>query len=36
MIYRFMLGPDWAEGCPGCSMLADDIDGALVHLAQRL
>lgn len=35
MIYHFMFGPDWAEGCPSCSMVADNIDGALVHLAQR-
>jgi predicted dithiol-disulfide oxidoreductase (DUF899 family) len=35
MVYHFMFGPEWAEGCPSCSMLADSIDGALVHLAQR-
>lgn len=35
IIYHFMFGPDWAEGCPSCSMLADNIDGALAHLAQR-
>jgi predicted dithiol-disulfide oxidoreductase (DUF899 family) len=35
MIYHFMFGPDWAEGCPSCSMVADNIDGALVHLAHR-
>jgi predicted dithiol-disulfide oxidoreductase (DUF899 family) len=35
MIYHFMFGPDWAEGCPSCSMVADNIDGGLVHLAQR-
>jgi predicted dithiol-disulfide oxidoreductase (DUF899 family) len=32
MIYHFMLGPDWAAGCPGCSFLADHLDGALPHL----
>ncbi len=32
MIYHFMFGPDWKEGCPGCSFLADHIDGALPHL----
>lgn len=32
MIYHFMLGPDWEAGCPGCSFLADHIDGTLPHL----
>jgi predicted dithiol-disulfide oxidoreductase (DUF899 family) len=32
MVYHFMLGPGWAAGCPGCSFLADHIDGALAHL----
>ncbi|HVY57081.1 MAG TPA: thioredoxin family protein [Xanthobacteraceae bacterium] len=32
IVYHFMLGPDWEAGCPGCSFLADHIDGALVHL----
>jgi predicted dithiol-disulfide oxidoreductase (DUF899 family) len=35
MIYHFMMGPDWVEGCPSCSLLADHIDGAVVHLAHR-
>lgn len=35
MIYHFMLGPDWVQGCPSCSFLADHFDGANVHLAQR-
>ena len=35
MIYHFMMGPDWAEGCPSCSFLADNIDGSVVHLAHR-
>jgi predicted dithiol-disulfide oxidoreductase (DUF899 family) len=32
MIYHFMLGPDWAAGCPSCSFVADHLEGALVHL----
>jgi predicted dithiol-disulfide oxidoreductase (DUF899 family) len=32
VIQHFMLGPDWKEGCVGCSFGADHIDGALVHL----
>ncbi len=35
MIYHFMLGPDWVQGCPSCSFLADHFDGANIHLAQR-
>jgi predicted dithiol-disulfide oxidoreductase (DUF899 family) len=35
LIYHFMLGPGWEEGCPSCSFLADHFDGAAVHLAQR-
>ena len=35
IVYHFMLGPGWQEGCPSCSFLADHIDGAVVHLAQR-
>jgi len=35
IVYRFMFGPGWEEGCPSCSFLADHIDGAVVHLAQR-
>src|ERR1700685_3042082 len=30
--YHFMLGPDWVEGCPGCSYLADHVNGTLEHL----
>jgi predicted dithiol-disulfide oxidoreductase (DUF899 family) len=32
VVYHFMLGPDWTAGCPGCSFLADHLDGALPHL----
>jgi len=35
IVYHFMFGPDWAEGCPSCSFLADTFDGAAGHLAQR-
>ena len=35
MIYHFMLGPGWEQGCPSCSFLADHFDGPSVHLAQR-
>src|SRR2546421_6519811 len=26
IIYHFMLGPGWEEGCKSCSFLADHID----------
>src|SRR5213594_3586845 len=35
IVYHFMFGPGWEKGCPSCSFLADHIDGAAVHLAQR-
>lgn len=35
IVYHFMLGPGWAQGCPSCSFLADHFDGAIAHLAQR-
>ncbi|HYL63520.1 MAG TPA: DUF899 domain-containing protein [Candidatus Methylomirabilis sp.] len=34
-IYHFMLGPDWEQGCPSCSLLADHFDGLGIHLLQR-
>ncbi len=35
LLYHFMFGPDWEEGCRGCSFLADHVDGAIAHLAHR-
>ncbi len=35
VVYHFMLGPGWEEGCPSCSYLADHFDGAIAHLSQR-
>jgi predicted dithiol-disulfide oxidoreductase (DUF899 family) len=35
VVYHFMFGPEWNEGCPSCSFNMDHTDGALVHLAQR-
>ena len=29
IVYHFMMGPDWAEGCASCSFLADHIDAAV-------
>ena len=35
VVYHFMFGPGWKEGCPSCSFLADSFDAAVIHLAQR-
>ena len=35
IVYHFMFGPEWTEGCPGCSFLGDHFDGSLAHLAAR-
>jgi predicted dithiol-disulfide oxidoreductase (DUF899 family) len=35
IVYHFMMGPGWEEGCPSCSFLADHFDGTVVHLAHR-
>jgi predicted dithiol-disulfide oxidoreductase (DUF899 family) len=32
VVYHFMLGPDWVEGCPSCSGLADGFDTTHLHL----
>src|SRR5499427_6402016 len=30
IIYHFMFGPGWKEGCPSCSFLADHFDGMTI------
>jgi predicted dithiol-disulfide oxidoreductase (DUF899 family) len=35
IVYHFMFGPGWKEGCPSCSFISDHIDGSVVHLAAR-
>ncbi len=36
LAYNIMFGPDYELGaCPGCSNLADGLDGALLHLNKR-
>lgn len=32
IVYHFMFGPGWEEGCGGCSFLSDHFDGANLHL----
>jgi predicted dithiol-disulfide oxidoreductase (DUF899 family) len=35
IVYHFMFGPRWEEGCKSCSYLADHFDGANWHLPHR-
>ena len=35
IVYHFMFGPGWKEGCVGCSFLADHLGGALQHVQQK-
>jgi predicted dithiol-disulfide oxidoreductase (DUF899 family) len=36
LAYNVMFGPDYTRGaCPGCTSLADGLDGALVHLEHQ-
>ena len=35
IVYHFMYGPDWDEGCKSCSFIADHFDPAIVHLEHR-
>jgi predicted dithiol-disulfide oxidoreductase (DUF899 family) len=35
IVYHFMFGADWQEGCPACSFWADNFNGIVAHLKQR-
>ncbi len=35
LIYHFMFGPDWEQGCPSCSFWADNYNGIDIHLKHR-
>jgi predicted dithiol-disulfide oxidoreductase (DUF899 family) len=35
IVYHFMFGPDWEEGCTSCSFWADNFNGIPVHLNHR-
>src|SRR5262245_7531470 len=35
VVYHFMFGPGWGEGCSHCSFWADHYDGANLHLGQK-
>jgi predicted dithiol-disulfide oxidoreductase (DUF899 family) len=32
IVQHFMFGPGWKEGCVGCSMKADHVDAAMLHI----
>lgn len=35
IIYHFMYGANWEEGCPSCSLWMDGVNGAITHFAAR-
>ena len=35
LVYHFMFGPSWGEGCPSCSFWADHFNGLGYHLPHR-
>src|SRR5437867_13081527 len=35
IVYHFMFGPGWKEGCPHCSFWADHFDSVNIHIGQR-
>ena len=35
IVYHFMFAPEWRDGCPGCSILGDHLDGMAEHLARH-
>ena len=35
IIYHFMFGPGWGEGCAHCSFWADHFDSVNFHIGQR-
>ena len=35
LVYHFMFGPEWTEGCPICSYWADNFNGVNIHLQHR-
>jgi predicted dithiol-disulfide oxidoreductase (DUF899 family) len=35
LVYHFMFGPTYTQGCPSCSSIADGFNGSAVHLANH-
>jgi predicted dithiol-disulfide oxidoreductase (DUF899 family) len=36
VVYGFMYGPEVANACPACTSILDSLDGAAVHLDERI
>lgn len=34
IVYHFMFGPNWTEGCPGCTLFTDNFNGIIEYLNQ--
>ena len=32
IVYHFMFGPEWEQGCPSCSFLSNHIDGTTTDM----
>lgn len=35
IVQHFMMGKEWDEGCPSCSLWADSFNGTTMHMAAR-
>lgn len=35
IVYHFMFGPDWKEGCKSCTFWADNLERSVIHLHAR-
>lgn len=35
IVQHFMFSPEWSEGCSGCSVQADSVDGARYHFEPK-
>lgn len=35
IVYHFMFAPEWTQGCKSCSLLADQYEPTIIHLAHR-
>lgn len=35
LVYHFMFGPEWEQGCQSCSLAAETFNANLVHVNQR-
>src|SRR5262249_40085203 len=35
VVYHFMFGPGWKDGCPHCSFWVDHYDSVNLHIGQR-